>query len=307
MLDDACLRAIQYWQGLGKPVCIDLDDSYPMLPVSNPAYEFWQEQHRDSLRTLVDGITMSNGLIAPNKNLLVDFNSLTGCRGYYIQNYAERSWWENLPDKYDLRHEKNISDDKIIIGWGGSISHYDSFHGSGVFKALERLCRIYPQVTMMICGNDSRLYDQLSIPKSQKLQQPGVPPSEWPKIVKMFDIGIAPLFWDYDQRRSWIKGIEYLMAGVPWIGTDGGENGTYSDLRGSGELIHNGEMNWFNALEKMVKELDQYRVVSESRIELAQKRFIADYNTNVLVDTYKQIVSDFKQDKQGVLPGVYKL
>jgi len=308
VIDENCLDAIRYWQGLGKPCCIDLDDSYTMLPISNPAYDFWHGEHKEALHTLVEGIRISDGLIAPNRNLLNDFNTLTGCRGYYIQNYAEKEWWTELSDKADIRKEKGIPEDRLIIGWGGSISHYDSFHGSSIFDALELLCARYPQVTIMICGNDTRLYEQLKIPQSQKLHHPGVNPDQWPRAVKCFDIGIAPLFWDYDQRRSWIKGMEYLLAGVPWVGTNGGINGTYSDLRDLGKLIYNTKLNWFNALEDMVLRIDEYRKISESRIEMAREKFLADNNTDIMVGTYRQIIKDWQESKRSVLlPGVARI
>src|SRR3990167_6495273 len=33
--------AMSYWSALGKIVTIDLDDAYPSLPPSNPAWKYW--------------------------------------------------------------------------------------------------------------------------------------------------------------------------------------------------------------------------------------------------------------------------
>ena len=34
-------EAMDYWRALGKAVIIDLDDHYPGLPPSNPAFPYW--------------------------------------------------------------------------------------------------------------------------------------------------------------------------------------------------------------------------------------------------------------------------
>ena len=77
--------AMEYWQGMGKPVVVDLDDSYPTLPWCNPAHAFWIENKTEKpvnpVIMLEEGLRRSNGLVAPNKNLLSDWAHVT--RGYY--------------------------------------------------------------------------------------------------------------------------------------------------------------------------------------------------------------------------------
>ena len=210
--------AMDYWRGLHKVVACDLDDDYPNLPWSNPAHSFWIENTANAptapIELLTQGLRHANALIAPSKVLLEDWkNVVYGC---YVPNYAEGHWYRDL--------KKREPDGKIIIGWGGSVSHYDSWKFSGIIPAIERLCREDPRVCVMICGNDARVLDLLDVAPEQKLNQPGVPPKEWPKIIAGFDIGVAPLDardgeHSYDFRRSWIKGLEYNLAQVPFIAT----------------------------------------------------------------------------------------
>jgi len=313
------VQAIKYWQALGKPVVIDLDDAYHILPPSNPAHNFWIKgagaldntesfvnlsngkplAQSDALHYLEEGLKASSGLISPNRNLLQAWEHCVGQKQYYLQNYAEKDWWEGLPPREDLKKEAGL-DGKIVIGWGGSISHLDSFFGSGLFTALERICNQYPNVVVKICGNDDRLEEFLDLPQDQLVRQYGVPPEEWPLQVKTFDIGLAPLYGFYDQHRSWIKGIEYLLAGVPWIGTGpGGPRGTYADLNGTGYLIKNSVKNWERTLRKIIKNLDAEQRKANELIPVAQKRFVIDYNLNVFGETYKRIINDFKKDGAG--------
>lgn len=317
------LDAIRYWQGLGKPVVVDLDDAYQMLPWSNPAHRFWAEMGLDRTETLTkiengdpkprtermalleEGLRLSNGLISPNRNLLQSFAYCVGNKQYYLQNYAEKEWWENLPERDELKTDDEKG--RIVIGWGGSVSHYDSFHGSGIFEAMRRIAQRYPQVLLKICGNDRRIYEQLPVSIHQKKHQPGVSPNDWPKQVKSFDIGVAPLFGWYDQHRSWIKGIEYMLAGVPWIGTDGGPNGAYADLAPLGRLVKNTPDDWERTLSYYIDNLENEQHRYKEFIPLSQRKFIVDYNLDVFARVYKKIIKDFQESGAGreiMLPGV---
>ena len=147
------------------------------------------------------------------------------------------------------------------MGWGGSVSHYDSWWFSGAREALERVVKERTQVLVKVCGNDPRLYDQLDVPAENKVQQPGVAAHDWPKIVATFDIGLAPLdlregLAAYDQRRSWIKGLEYMLAGVPWIASSGEP---YRDLVQYGTMVENSPAAWAEALVAMIDHLDEAR------------------------------------------------
>jgi len=302
------VNAMKYWQAVkNKVVVVDLDDAYHMLDASNPALTFWHEnrEQNHAMDYLIEGLSISDGLIAPNRNLLNDFNTLAGVPGYYLQNYAEKDWWTDLPSRDEMKKKLGL-EGRIVIGWGGSVSHFNSFVGSGVMEAAGLIAKRYPEVTFLICGNDGRILENLPVPASQLQHQDSVPPSEWPKVVKTYDIGMAPLFWDYDHRRSWLKGIEYALAGVPWIGSGGGVNATYSDLAHLGTLVKNTELNWYNALQSKIDNLGKEQIKAERFIPQAQKLFIADNQTAVFEAVYRQIIGDTRKRgriREG-MPGV---
>ncbi len=292
------LDAIEYWQGMGKPVCVDIDDAYQFLPWSNPAKQFWHlSDNGEHLKFMVKGMKLSDGLISPNRLLLNDWSHCT--RGYYLQNYAEKAWWSDLPDREELKFKRGLSN-RIVIGWGGSVSHYDSWWGSGIREAAERVCQRHPEVMWMICGNDYRIFEQLPVPSDQKVFQPGVPPETWPQVVKSFDIGVAPLTGLYDQRRSWIKGMEYALAGIPWVATQGEP---YKDIADLGMLVDDHVDVWEFALEETIKDLPKLQEQGQERLLEVQKRFIVDYNLDVFRATYERIIADFR-DEKGRLSGV---
>ena len=292
--------AMTYFQGMGKPVAVDLDDAYPLLPWSNPAHAFWIENSSkrpiNPIEMLENGLRQSNGLIAPNRLLLDDWKHVV--KGHYLPNYAQSDWWTNLPDRKTLKTAHGM-DGRIVLGWGGSVSHYDSWWGSGLMKAATEVTRRHPEVLWLVCGNDKRIFDQLPVSWGNKAWQPGVQPGDWPKIVRHFDIGLAPLFGPYDQRRSWIKGLEYLLGSVPWIGAEGEP---YSDISSLGVLIPQTQEAWEEALENMLSRLVQEQEKSEMKVAIAQQWFIENQK-ETYERVYKEIISNY-QARQAYLGGV---
>jgi hypothetical protein len=298
IIHQQALDAMAYFQGMGKPVVVDLDDAYQSLPWSNPAHRFWHETDDGAaLKVLEEGLRQSNGLVAPNPLLLQDWAHVTN--GYLLPNFAEGDWWTGLPSGEELKAERGLGD-RVVVGWGGSVSHYDSWWGSGIREAAERVARRHPEVLWYVCGNDPRIAAQLPVPGDQKAMQLGVPPEAWPRTVKMFDIGVAPLFGPYDQRRSWIKGLEYLLAGVPWVGTQGVP---YQDLASLGTLIPNGADAWEAALEDKLADLGAEQEQAAARVELA-RGWLVDNQLHTFRAVYGQAIQDYEEYHRP-LPGVH--
>lgn len=301
LVTPAALDSIKYWQGMGKPVVADLDDAYHILPWSNPAHRFWIENRAGRepppLVMLEQGLSQCDALTAPNRLLLSDWRHVV--RGYYLPNFAEGKWWRDLPPRAELKAERGLQE-RIVIGWGGSVSHYDSWWGSGIREAAAAICRRHPEVVWMICGNDPRIYAQLPVPGDQKLSQAGVAPEEWPRTVRCFDIGVAPLFGPYDQRRSWIKGLEYTLAAVPWVATRGEP---YADLAAIGTLTPNGYDRWEEALEQKIVNLqdEQERMIPLSQ---AAQRWFMENQLDTYVNICKEVIRDASAER-GSLPGLF--
>lgn len=301
LIAEDVFTSIRYWKGLGKVVLADLDDAYHILPFSNPAFQFWKENVYNldptPLAMLERGLSYCDGLTCPNRLLYGDWSHVV--KGYYLQNFARREWWTGLPEKNQLKESLGIPLDKIVIGWGGSVSHYDSWHGSGLFEAATNIVRHNPNVLFAICGNDPRIYDHLPVHKDYKKQIPGVPPGEWPKIVSSFDIGVAPLYGPYDQRRSWIKSLEYGLAGIPWIATAGEP---YRDHAAFGALIENSAENWESAIEECIRLLPEAQVIARDRVSVFQQWFV-DQQLDNIIALYRTIMNDHRVDS-GQLPNL---
>lgn len=251
------LSAMQHWKARDKTIIVDFDDAYNLMHPSNGAYEFWIEGlvHRNGkpvqkmepppLTQFKWGLRLAHAAAVPSKRLADDWQSYTEM--IYVPNYIDLDQYKNATPE---PHEG------IIIGWGGSMSHLQSFTGSGVAAALKRVCRARPQVKVMICGNDRRILEYLPIPPEQKLYHPWVPHNEWANVLAKFDIGLAPLQGPYDERRSWIKILEYMVMKIPWVASEGP---AYSDLRRFGWLVKNTPSAWERVLLDVIDHLDEYK------------------------------------------------
>jgi hypothetical protein len=283
------LTAMLHWKARDKTVVADFDDAYDRMPSTNAAFAFWgqgQLRQPDGRSARMDphpltqfkwGLRLAHAATTPSRRLCADWQNLTPT--YLLPNYIDL-------DKYSAAARQ--PHDGVWIGWGGSLSHVQSFHGSGVLHALKKVCRARPHVRVILHGNDRRLFEQLPIPAAQKEQHAWVPYAHWPQHLAQFDIGLAPLHGPYDERRSWIKPLEYMALGIPWIASDGP---AYADLRPLGTLVKNTPAAWERALLEHVDYLADYRArAAREPLAFAQAQSV-NANVEAVVGVYEQIRS----------------
>jgi len=286
------LSAIQHWQARDKVVIADFDDAYDLIPSNHPSYLYWGQglriqPQKDGRAAWVKidpppmvqfkwGLRLVHAATVPSKRLAGDW-----------QAYAEM---HHLPNFIDLEKYQNITavtHEGLIIGWGGSTSHLQSFNGSGIMTALKRICRARRQVKVMVCGKDRRIFEQLPLPPEQKIYHPWVPYPEWPQVLAKFDIGLAPLHGPYDERRSWIKVLEYMVMKIPWVASEGP---AYNELRPYGWLVKNTASAWERVLMDMVDHLDDYRAEAAREPYLFGLGQSVDENIDKVIATYAALV-----------------
>ena len=258
------LAMIQYWKVRNKTVIGIFDDAYDKLHPQNIAYEFWikgnvkyksADSGEEKIATVLPppleqfkwGVQSLKAIQVPSVMLASDWSEYN--KTYYVHNYLDM-------DKY-IDVQPLYPHDDLVIGWVGSLSHYDSFSGSGVLDALNRISRKYPNVTLLISG-DKRVFDLLEAKK--KVFQPFVPAEKWTSLIKTLDIGLAPLNGEYDKRRSWIKGLEYMALKIPWIASN---YQTYDELKEYGIMTENGYKGWTESLIEMIENYPMYKAKAE--------------------------------------------
>jgi len=287
------LPAMLHWQARGKIVVVDFDDAYDLMPPTNPSYRFWHEgvvtrpdggEERLSPQPLKQfrwGLRLAHAATAPSRRLAADWGGIAPVD--YLPNYIELANYQSVP---------RMPHAGIHIGWGGSLSHLQSFTGSGVMAGLKRVCRARPQVKIILCGSDRRIFEQLPLPPEQKVLVPWGRYADWPQRLAMFDIGLAPLHGAYDERRSWIKVLEYLVMQIPWVASEGP---AYEEFGRYGALVKNLPSAWEKALLDRIDHLDDYRALAAGDAYQAGLACSIDANVDQLVNTYAAIAARVQQ------------
>jgi glycosyltransferase involved in cell wall biosynthesis len=219
------------------------------------------------------GLKMMRGVQVPSRMLAEDWSGVNDT--YHLPNYIN-------PNKY--LHAKPLfpkEDGDIIVGWHGSLSHVASFRESGVSEALEIIAKKYKNVKVYL-GGDKRNYDYAKIADNKKIFSNFVPDQQWSSLLKSIDIAVAPLATEYDKRRSWIRGLEYMILQIPWIATN---FPTYEKLGDYGTLIDNSVENWVDAISETVEHIEDYKEFAKGApFEFAQSQsYDNNMEKNILV------------------------
>ena len=88
----------------------------------------------------------------------------------------------------------------------------------------------------------------------------------------------------YDDRRSWIKVLEYCALGIPWVASQGP---AYADLAQYGRLVRNQPIDWEKAILATIDGLSSF-----NRQPLLNKAAACSALNNIgnLVQTYERII-----------------
>jgi hypothetical protein len=286
---------IREYQAAGVKVIARFDDAYHLMPGYIASFDFWKKSligiksERDklvqarmdvsALKQFRDGLKICDAVSTPSRLLCEDYRSAAK-KMFYVPNYADlgNPAWTAPKPKHD----------GIIIGWGGGGTHKQSIRDSSILPALEIICRKYPEVKLMICGNERWVKETLMkrVPEEQLIFRDWVPNEEWPLVVANFDIGLAPLAGSYDDRRSWVKVLDYTILGVPWVASD---RPPYKSVQG-GIKIHNKRKNWLRAIRTLLDKPSTYQRLSETGLRLSRAYAGIQNHINVYLNMFDKVL-----------------
>jgi hypothetical protein len=108
--------------------------------------------------------------------------------------------------------------------------------------------------------------DQLAIPESITRTSPLCPISHYTELFKPIDIGIIPLNnVPFNHAKSFIKGLEYAAAGIPFVASYSPEYEYLAEM-GIGRVAYN--------VDDWVYHLDQLRITSIRKDEIEHNLFM---------------------------------
>lgn len=256
--DRAVLSEIQRWKSHEKTVLLDF---YGFLPVSIKARTHLQQVHAGELVASQSSIWIepetdanlitklaiktADAVIVPSRKLAASLRGFTNV--LYI------------PDYLDLERYINVihsPHDEIVFGWGGQSTESAVFTQSGLFAAIEKVCNLRPDVSVMICGSKA-IYDDMPVEESKKKYSPWLSPEKWSSALAQFDIGLAPLDDSCDDTASWLRVLEYMIMKIPWIASQGS---VFNELRHYGWLVQNSASAWTRVLLDMIDHIEETRI-----------------------------------------------
>jgi len=296
------IPVVEHWKAKGKTVIADFDDDYQYMPRSVAAYPFWREGQMTVTKknNIQETVTMPtppaeqlkatwkrvHAVTAPSNNVL-DRMRRYNENAYLVPNYFQTS-------SYVPSQELEPLIDKPagipVIGWGGSFSHLDSFKSSGITLAFGKLIKQGYNFRVLIAGGDQRIANAIKIPDNYKAIARWLPYEQWPRVLQGFDIGLVPLYGQYDRSRSWIKPIEYGLMGIPWVGSIMPMTEEFKD---HGVLVENTPPAWARGLATVLDDYEYYKGRAEDNKE-AFLEYDINKNVDKIIDTYQTIIDNAK-------------
>jgi glycosyltransferase involved in cell wall biosynthesis len=297
-------KYIQYWRSLGKAVVVDFDDRYRLIHPTNAAAPFWLhgevevtlgegvkykkelddhpiEQFKKGIRLCTAGITPSVVLSDSWK----DFAPM-----FVVRNYLDSAAYHSVP--------KQDNSPNMLLGYGGSLSHLESFRDSGIHEALKRILQERDNVYLLIIG-DENITNNLPVPRHKVMHMPYVAWWQWQKTLKRYDIGLAPLAGDYDDGRSNLKVAEYLMAGIPFVASKSPVYEEFFDAD-SGHFVQHGHdkhdyddraEDWYSSTIDIIDNIEYYREKASMNIDKVGMTYDVDRNVERIIETYQEIIN----------------
>jgi hypothetical protein len=255
------LRAVQYWKARDKKVVVDFDQAINYLTPEFPSYPFWIEgvpleecatgnkKHEGNidpipLEQFKWGLGLVDAAIVPSSRLADDWAKYT--------NVFE------LPDYLNTDQYPALNQDHESETWIGLCNNTKSYNldSSGLLRALENICREHPQVKLVLGDMELARTGKLDIPPAQVILSPSSSFEEWSNILPKLDIGLMPLWGDYDLRSSWINLLEFMVSKIPWIASD---LVPLRPLSLYGKLVQNSSSNWEAAILNALDQLGVYK------------------------------------------------
>jgi hypothetical protein len=262
---------LQHWRARGKILVADLSSACYLREAGGAATRCAGRHQLRRELMLVHGVT------AASHRLAADWGDLGNV--HVLPTFLE-------PEAYQLPvlHDP----EEVVIGWRGGRTHLDAFHHSGVAEALQAVCQARPRLKILLCTNDARLRGMLDLPAGQVVWHPWQPYPQWLFVLSLLDIGIAPLYGDYDQRRGREQVLDYMAQRIPWAASDGP---VFGALSSHGWLVHNSPQAWERMLLDMIDHIQEHRQEAQRDPYLYAVSQGVDENVEQITDTYATIAA----------------
>jgi glycosyltransferase involved in cell wall biosynthesis len=214
------------------------------------------------------------------------------CGNSYLKEYALRynSNTIIIPTTLDTHYhkpiEKNLTKEKIVIGWTGSPTTIEHF--KVIIPVLEKLKNKYgEQIEFNVIGDNRFTCPQINITgQAWRLD------TEIQDLMN-FDIGIMPLpDDDWTKGKCGFKGLQYMSLEVPTVMSPVGVNTEIID-HGTNGFLANSDEEWYTILTELIENEEfRHKIGKEAR-----KKIVSQYSKKANLSKYQDLFSFTHDDK----------
>ena len=203
-------------QSLGQKIVIDLDDHMEGLEKSNLAYHMTspEKNEKNNRNHYLKSIEQADALITSTPFLKTFYEKKHPNKPIFlVRNGIDLDRWS---------FKKGGGGNKPTFGWVGATPWRSSdletlVPNFGDF--IERHDLHFHHAGNII--NAPTVQKQLGIPEGRSSKEPMKPIMSYPEMFRKIDVGIVPLrHVEFNNAKSFIKGLEYAASGIPFIAQD---------------------------------------------------------------------------------------
>jgi glycosyltransferase involved in cell wall biosynthesis len=252
------LDAISVANSLGKTTVYEIDDDFWNLDKANTAYPYWSRpgvlQTAESVIRKAKVVTTTTPRLA---HLLSRFNKNV----VVLPNMLPDECWK-------VRKPKKSADNRIVIGWAGSRTHFEDLKVLG--GTIEQLLDEYPNIEFHVAG----VAEVPFYPHERAMGVPSVPIADYADLLKTFDIGIAPLTGShFNKCKSDLKFVEYSKVGIPSVVSKTESYEATVKNNENGFLASNSK-DWLKYLRRLIEDADLRARIGGEAKKFAETRTI---------------------------------
>lgn len=276
------LRDMKKAQASGQIIINEIDDWYWGLSEKNRAY-ITSHPHanpRENINWYESIVKSSDGVIV-STHFLFDRMSVWNDNVALVTNYVDTSMFKT-PYDHSIK-------DKPVVGWLGSTSHR-----SGDLEVLKPFSKSISEFANWHHSGDMngynipKFHNEIGVSPAVVTYSPFVPPYELNKSM-LFDVGIVPLTnIPFNHAKSYIKGLEYAAAGVPFVASWSPQYQELSDEHGIGVVVRDPQ-DYVKELRKFT-DFD-YRVEVATANRAAVQKFDTSIGSEILYNTIIELAN----------------
>lgn len=209
----------------------------------------------------------------------------------YLAEYA-RTFNSNvkvIPTTVDTdifyRKSEYLNNEKICIGWSGSITTIKHFEQAIPF--LRKIKSKYGEkVYFKVMGDESYTNEELSIK--------GIPWTEETEVEELstFDIGIMPLPNDeWVKGKCGLKGLSYMALEVPTIMSDVGVNSQIIE-DGKNGLLASSEEQWIEKISQLIESFELRKKLGKEGRNTVIERYSMESQKATYIESFNELLKE---------------